>query len=460
MPHLDPSNYTIEQLKAFNAKYNVMVDVDELFDTLGSLKAGAENIQKTLKDKNLLNEEKENRKNQLQKAIIEKYKETYKNVVSDLIEQRLKNVKGDDLSLSIGGMTNEFEDIMNNILYKETTMAKTIPLSSIAFGGMNSRDFYGLLGDIEFKTVKEDMLESFEGKSTYDINREVRDNYINKKETYDNYISMAQAIKQKNESRGFWGRFFHPIDSRREKNLLKDLSKKANELFRDKDFEADLKVRKPLNEYYRFQRESMYDVSAKLEEISLDPQIYNQEKTEELSTKFPTKTLTPEQARQKAEEKYKTKIAPKFEAAYKKGEDLSTLRGDMNSVEFEGYKHRFLTEKIEQQKEENYKNNIYPRFKEVYDNNNGDLSSLKEEFKEDFKIMQVKFLKDLKEERSNDLEQIDQIERDFQEVLKDDIDGNLSIDEQLKIGDVLNGTKSFEESYEEPVIENGNEQVL
>ncbi len=460
MPYFDPSNYTVEQIKEFNAKYNVIVDVDELFETLGSLKAGAENIQKTLKDKTLSNEQKENKKNQLQTAIIEKYKETYKNVVSDFIEQRLKNVKGDDLSLSIGGMTNEFENIINNILYKETTMAKTIPLSSIAFGGMNSRDFYGLLGDIEFKTVKEDMLESFEGKSTYDIDKEVRDNYINKKETYDNYISMAQAIKQKNESRGFWGRFFHPIDSRREQNLLKDLSKKANELFRDKDFEADLKVRKPLNEYYRFQKESMYDVSAKLEEVSLDPQIYNQEKANELTKLFPTKTLTPEQARQKAEEKYRNKIAPKFEKAYQNGDDLSTLRGDMSSVEFEGYKHRFLTEKLEQQKEENYKNNIFPKFKEVYDKNNGDLSSLKEEFKEDFKIMQVKFLKDLKEERSNDLEQLNQIEKDFQEVLKNDIEENLSIDEQIKIGDILNGTKSFENTNDAPVIDNGEEKVL
>ncbi len=448
MPYFDPSDYTLDQLKAFNAKYGVMIDTDEMFDILGKMKQGADKISSYQKNKNMTDIEKAEAKNRMQTAMIKSYKDAYTTMLTDVLNQRLgQNTKERfNSDKSIGQMFGDFETMMNKLLYKETTTARTIAMSQIAFGGMNEKEIYDLPNQLNLKTTTSEILKSFEGKSTYQINKDVRKDYLfGFYLDYEDNLAMAQAVKQRNDARGFWGKFFHPIDNRREKNLLADLCKKMKRVYPDRNVEKDLENKKPLNSYASAERDSLSEIYNDFEDMNLNIEVYNHDKTADLSKEFPTRFLAPEEARHRAEEKYKKEIYPKFQQAYEKGEDLSSVRGDMTPVDFAGYKNRFLHDKEEEKAELDYKQNIYPKFKSAFEKNGGDLSSLEKDYPEDFQVMQVKFMQDYRQELVENNQPTDILDENFQDIVKGSVDENLKINNEVKIKEIVNS---------EPVVEN------
>ncbi len=338
------SQFTTDALKNFKEKYGVLPNIDDLFDNLKDLQEICAKISAVKSGDIRLDPQV---KNNLISEASELFKETYRYALQDVLKERFKIEGGAafDEKCNVADMIREFDSLMTDVIYKETTVPKFMPCDRLAYGDMSEKDLRELLGSLPLPQKRDDILKDISGKSANEIRADFSRDYLdNEVVSYPDLVSAAQAIRQKNVNRGRLGRFFHPIESHREKKILKDLAAVADKRFCNRNFNSDLHTMNCPNEYSKEIDAKFNDILNDVSALRKDGREYAAKKWKELDAKFKNGRVEPEAAREAAEKKYKEKLLPRFKSAYDKNKgDISSLKEELGD-DYRLYGQRFLNE--------------------------------------------------------------------------------------------------------------------
>ncbi|MCQ2413704.1 MAG: hypothetical protein MJ082_02755 [Clostridia bacterium] len=433
----------------FSGKYGVDLDVSKLLGTLETIstitRGMKDNVERAGGD--TVSERVYNME-QVKLSEIEKiktsYHNTYKSLLSDALEEFVDNTRHAlfDSKVNTGTLTEDFEKMMNEIMYQENKAANYVAFSKLAYGGMEKEELSDLLlHGQDYPQLSDVMLDSFGQKSVSTIAQQVRADYVNGSDrSYKEYISMVQALKEKNDSRGFFGKLFHPIDTVRERSLIRELTETAKNRFSDRKVEQDIAEKHFISEKGDMELMASYESVKNLKKIEFAPEQYNKAKIAELHEKYAKPENSPEARRAAAEKKYREEIYPRIEKVYlatveRNGEaqgvemDLSQIAKQLKiePADMKGYETRFLSEMEEKQRvtaeSDRYKE-VYPKFRDAFEKNDGDLSSLRDEIGQDYDLMKTVFLHDMREQKEENV--------DFEKLLKAETSDTLKIDAEIE----------------------------